>query len=87
MKIKDMTVKLTDDTVLNTIVVIVNSFSGVRVDALQGEVYSALLAENARLREELDKAQQPTTVFTQILPVSRIIWLGLHLSLRFIMRF
>lgn len=42
---------------------------GVRVDALQGEVYSALLAENARLREELDKAQQPTTVFTQILPI------------------
>ncbi|XP_040198950.1 coiled-coil domain-containing protein 33 [Rana temporaria] len=42
---------------------------GVRVDTLQGEVYSTLLAENARLREELDNARQPTTVFTQILPV------------------
>ncbi|CAI9594711.1 unnamed protein product [Staurois parvus] len=42
---------------------------GVRVDILQGEVYSALLAENTRLREELDKARQPTTVLTQIHPV------------------
>ncbi|KAM5172469.1 coiled-coil domain-containing protein 33 [Mantella aurantiaca] len=41
---------------------------GARVETLQGEVYAALLAENTRLRGELDNARQPT-VLTQIHPV------------------
>ncbi|KAM9311809.1 coiled-coil domain-containing protein 33 [Gastrophryne carolinensis] len=40
-----------------------------RVEALQGEVYAALLAENSRLREELDKARLPATIVTHIQPV------------------
>nr|DBA31592.1 TPA: hypothetical protein GDO54_007402 [Pyxicephalus adspersus] len=43
---------------------------GAGVETLQGEVYAALLVENSRLREELDKARQPTTVTTQIHTVS-----------------
>ncbi|XP_053320950.1 coiled-coil domain-containing protein 33 [Spea bombifrons] len=32
---------------------------GGRVDILQGEVYATLMAENTRLREEMEKARQP----------------------------
>ncbi|XP_068128677.1 coiled-coil domain-containing protein 33 isoform X2 [Hyperolius riggenbachi] len=42
---------------------------GTRVEALQGEIHAALLAENSRLREELEKSQTSTTVLTQIQPV------------------
>ncbi|XP_069814134.1 coiled-coil domain-containing protein 33 [Dendropsophus ebraccatus] len=42
---------------------------GVRSDTLQGEVYATLLAENSRLREELERARMSTTVLPQQVPV------------------
>ncbi|KAM3925035.1 coiled-coil domain-containing protein 33 [Leptodactylus fuscus] len=38
---------------------------GARSDTLQGEIYSTLLAENSRLREELERARMTTTVLPQ----------------------
>ncbi|XP_063782523.1 coiled-coil domain-containing protein 33 [Pseudophryne corroboree] len=38
---------------------------GTRSEALQGEIYATLLAENTRLREELERARVPTTVLPQ----------------------
>ncbi|XP_075713869.1 coiled-coil domain-containing protein 33 [Rhinoderma darwinii] len=42
---------------------------GARSDTLQGEVYATLLAENSRLREELERARLTTTVLPQHVPV------------------
>ncbi|XP_044139302.1 coiled-coil domain-containing protein 33 [Bufo gargarizans] len=42
---------------------------GPRSDTIQGEVYATLLAENSRLREELEKARLTTTVIPQHVPI------------------
>ncbi|XP_066448460.1 coiled-coil domain-containing protein 33 [Eleutherodactylus coqui] len=42
---------------------------GAQSDALQREVYATLLAENSRLREELDRTRLTTTVLPQHAPI------------------
>ncbi|KAM4039228.1 coiled-coil domain-containing protein 33 [Anomaloglossus baeobatrachus] len=42
---------------------------GTRSDTLQGEVYATLLAENSRLREEMERARVTTTVIPQHVPI------------------
>ncbi|KAM4675967.1 LOW QUALITY PROTEIN: coiled-coil domain-containing protein 33 [Discoglossus pictus] len=41
---------------------------GGRVETLQGEIHAALLSENSRLREELEKARQPVITIQQSAP-------------------
>ncbi|KAM8973282.1 coiled-coil domain-containing protein 33 [Pelodytes ibericus] len=43
---------------------------GGRMEFLQGEVYATLLAENSRLREELEKARQPVITLQPSIPMN-----------------
>uniref|UniRef100_A0A8C5QB96 Coiled-coil domain containing 33 n=1 Tax=Leptobrachium leishanense TaxID=445787 RepID=A0A8C5QB96_9ANUR len=42
---------------------------GAKMDQLQGEIYATLLAENSRLREELENTRQPVITVQQNVPV------------------
>ncbi|XP_072003943.1 coiled-coil domain-containing protein 33 isoform X2 [Engystomops pustulosus] len=54
---------------------------GARTDTLQAEVYATLLAENSRLREELERARLTTTVLPPNVPIHETFTDGEKLSL------